>query len=69
MKKVLFALAIAGMFGFAACKTNNNEQPAEEPTTVENVTTDECTTEADTTATVECAADAENAETNTEVNA
>lgn len=35
MKKVLFAMAIAGMFGFAAC---NNNKTAEEPvmdTTVE----------------------------------
>ena len=28
MKKVLFALAIAGMFGFVAC---NNNKPTEEP--------------------------------------
>ena len=39
MKKVLFAMAIAGMFGFAAC---NNTKNAEEPATdsmvnVENV--------------------------------
>lgn len=37
MKKVLFALAIAGMFGFVAC---NNNKPAEEPvadTTIEAV--------------------------------
>jgi len=37
MKKVLFALAIAGMFGFVAC---NNNKAAEEPvadTTVECV--------------------------------
>ena len=38
MKKVLFALAIAGMFGFVAC---NNNKPAEEveatAETVENV--------------------------------
>ena len=65
MKKVLFALAIAGMFGFAACKSNTNEQPAEEPTTVETVTTDECTNEADTT-NVECGATEESAETSTE---
>lgn len=35
MKKVLFALAIAGMFGFVAC---NNNKAAEEPvadTTIE----------------------------------
>ena len=37
MKKVLFAMAIAGMFGFAAC---NNNKTAEEPvadTTIEAV--------------------------------
>ena len=28
MKKVLFAMAVAGMFGFVAC---NNNKPAEEP--------------------------------------
>lgn len=33
MKKVLFAMAVAGMFGFAAC---NNSKPAEEA--VENAT-------------------------------
>ncbi len=32
MKKVLFAMAIAGMFGFVAC--NNNNKTAEEPETV-----------------------------------
>jgi hypothetical protein len=30
MKKVFFAFAIAGMFGFAAC--NNNNTPAEDTT-------------------------------------
>ena len=41
MKKVLFALAIAGMFGFVAC---NNNKPAEEPvadTTIEVVAEEE----------------------------
>jgi hypothetical protein len=32
MKKVLFALAIAGMFGFVAC---NNNKAAEEPVEVQ----------------------------------
>jgi len=46
MKKVLFAMAIAGMFGFAAC---NNTKNAEEPvadSTVETVAT-ECEMAAD----------------------
>lgn len=35
MKKVLFAMAIAGMFGFAACNNNKAaEEPIAEDTTV-----------------------------------
>ena len=37
MKKVLFALAIAGMFGFAACKNNKTEEPVVEEATDETV--------------------------------
>ena len=63
MKKVLFAMAIAGMFGFAAC---NNNKAAEEPiadTTVETVA-QECCEMTDSTA-VEAAAE-ETAEVATE---
>lgn len=35
MKKVFFAFAIAGMFGFAAC--GNNNTPAEDTTAMEQV--------------------------------
>ena len=35
MKKVFFAFAIAGMFGFAACGSNNTE--AEDTTAMEQV--------------------------------
>lgn len=46
MKKVLFAMAIAGMFGFAACNnTKNAEEPATD-STVETVAT-ECEMAAD----------------------
>ena len=40
MKKVLFALAIAGMFGFVAC---NNNKAVEEPvdSTIEEVVVEE----------------------------
>lgn len=41
MKKVFFAFAIAGMFGFAACGSNNTENTdsvAEEMTVVEEAT-------------------------------
>ena len=62
MKKVLFALAIAGMFGFAAC--NNNNATEEEATvdtmaTVEAVATEcEATVEEnDSTLVQEVAAD------------
>ena len=34
MKKVLFAMAIASMFGFVAC---NNNKPAEEPVEAEPI--------------------------------
>ena len=37
MKKVLFALAIAGMFGFAACKNNKAEEPVVEEPAMEAV--------------------------------
>ncbi|MBR1798826.1 MAG: hypothetical protein IJ761_02870 [Bacteroidales bacterium] len=45
MKKVFFAMAVAGMFAFAACKSNNNaeeanENVANEPA-VENVAAEE----------------------------
>ena len=35
MKKVLFAMAIAGMFGFVACNNNKTEEAID--STVENV--------------------------------
>ncbi len=55
MKKVLFAMAIAGMFGFAACNnTKNAEEPATD-STVETVAT-ECEMVADSLNTVEGAA-------------
>lgn len=48
MKKVLFALAIAGMFGFVACNNNKN---AEEPEEVLTETVETATEEVmDTTA-------------------
>lgn len=38
MKKVLFAMAIAGMFGFAACNSNkNNEEVADTMEATETV--------------------------------
>ncbi len=37
MKKVLFAMAIAGMFGFAACKNNKTEEPVVEEPAMEAV--------------------------------
>ena len=38
MKKVLFMMAIAGMFGFAACNNNTTAEPAaEEATPIEAV--------------------------------
>ena len=38
MKKVLFALAIAGMFGFVACNNNKAaEEPVEDTTVIEAV--------------------------------
>ena len=47
MKKVLFALAIAGMFSFVAC---NNNAATEEPIEEETMEVVEEATEADTTA-------------------
>ena len=49
MKKVLFAMAIAGMFGFAACNNNKTaEEPAQDTTEIQAAAqTDECC--ADTT--------------------
>ena len=35
MKKVVFALAIAGMFGFVACNNNKAEEPAQDTMAVE----------------------------------
>lgn len=32
MKKVMFVLAVAGMFAFAACNNQNAEAPAEDTT-------------------------------------
>lgn len=61
MKKVLFALAIAGMFGFAACNNNATEEEATVDTmaTVEAVATEcEATVEEnDSTLVQEVAAD------------
>ena len=37
MKKVLFLLAVAGMFSFAACKNNTEAPAAEEPTVEESI--------------------------------
>ena len=38
MKKALFALAIAGMFGFVACNNNKAaEEPVEDTTVIEAV--------------------------------
>lgn len=37
MKKVLFLLAVAGMFSFAACNNTNEEAVVEEEATVEEV--------------------------------
>lgn len=45
MKKVLFAMAIAGMFGFVACNGGNKaaEEPVQEATeTVENAVEEIC---------------------------
>lgn len=35
MKKVMFFLAVAGMFSFAACNNNKVEEPAQDTTTME----------------------------------
>ena len=48
MKKVMFLLAVAGMFAFAAC---NNAAPAEEPATDSTEVVDEAATEEATEAT------------------
>ncbi len=40
MKKVLFAMAIAGMFGFAACNNTKNAQEPAADITVETVATE-----------------------------
>lgn len=37
MKKVLFAMAVAGMFGFVACNNNKAEEPAQDTTVMECV--------------------------------
>lgn len=37
MKKVMFALAIAGMFAFAACNNNNAEEVVEDTTAIEAI--------------------------------
>lgn len=47
MKKVLFAMAVAGMFGFAACNNNATEETAP---------VDSVTVEAVEAAATECAA-------------
>ena len=46
MKKVLFAMAIAGMFGFAACNNTKNAEESVADSTVETVAT-ECEMAAD----------------------
>lgn len=51
MKKVLFAMAVAGMFGFAACNNNN--------ATEETAPVDSVTVEAVETVATECEAAAE----------
>lgn len=48
MKKVLFAMAVAGIFGFAACNNNN--------ATEETAPVDSVTVEAVEAAATECAA-------------
>ncbi len=57
MKKVFFAFAVAGMFGFAACGSNNT--PAEENTeaVVENVEAVAEEAVADSTVAVEAVAE------------
>lgn len=37
MKKVMFALAMAAMFSFAACNSNKTEAPVEEEAVVEAI--------------------------------
>ena len=56
MKKVLFLLAVAGMFSFAACK-NNTEAPAEEAVVEEAVVETPAEEITDSTATVEAPAE------------
>jgi len=45
MKKLWITLAIAGMFGFAACQGRQQEPKAEEPVIEEEVTEEEATEE------------------------
>lgn len=52
MKKVLFAMAIAAMFGFVACNNNKTEEPAQDTAAVEAAACCEEQTASDT-ATVE----------------
>ena len=52
MKKVLFAMAIAAMFGFVACNNNKTEEPAQDSAAVEAAACCEEQTASDT-ATVE----------------
>lgn len=54
MKKVFFAFAIAGMFGFAACGSNNNAETVD--TTAEVATVEEATEEIMDSTAVEAAA-------------
>lgn len=55
MKKVMFCLAVAGMFAFAACGTKT----ATEEKTCEATSEEVVATEAPATENVECAASAE----------
>lgn len=43
MKKVMFFLAVAGMFSFAACNNNTTEEPAQDTTTMEEPAPEEAT--------------------------
>lgn len=63
MKKVMFCLAVAGMFAFAACNNTKTEEPAAEcteATEAVEATAEEATT--DTTAVAETVATEENTE-------
>ncbi|MBQ9417505.1 MAG: hypothetical protein IJU19_02885 [Bacteroidales bacterium] len=56
MKKVLFVMAVAGMFGFAACNSNKPAEEAVETPAVEEVMPAETTAPVEEAAAVEGAA-------------